>query len=483
MRILSRYLLKQHAVPFVFALTATTSIMLLNQVAKRLGDLVGKGLPWSVIVEVFALSIPFIVAMTLPMAVLVSVLYSISRLSTDNELTALKANGVSLAELMRPLLIAAVGVGVVAFLFSDHVLPRSNHRLRALLQDIGRKKPTFALKEQVINEVQRSRYFLRAGRIDQSTFQLRDVTLYDMSDQERSRVVYADSGYMQLTANQEDLHLTLFDGVLHEFNRYDPKVFQQMRFRRNIIRVAGVGNELDRNQNDTYKSDREMSVCEMNRVIADARREYTQTMRRASTLQTGDLRALVGLSAVAVDSTYPRARPGLYCGFLRKFLGFLLPPELRAQQGERRRQNPLPPDIVKRFNEPARQALITGTVPAPRFGEIQSLRDRAKGALYRQAAYRVEAHKKLAIAAASIVFVLLGVPAALRFPRGGVGLVVGVSMAVFTIYYVGLIAGEALANRLIVPPFWAMWGTDIIFSVVGVVWIWQLQHPGTRRAR
>src|SRR3954471_9622623 len=197
MRIVSRYILKQHAVPFVFALSATTGIMLLNQIAKRFGDLVGKGLPWSVIVEVFALSIPFIVAMTLPMAVLVSVLYAFSRLSTDNELTALKATGVSLGSLLRPLLIAAAGVAVVAFLFSDHVLPRSNHRLRTLLMDIARKKPTFALKEQVVNEVQRARFFLRAGRINQSTFQLHDVTLYDVGEQDRSRVVYADSGYME----------------------------------------------------------------------------------------------------------------------------------------------------------------------------------------------------------------------------------------------------------------------------------------------
>src|SRR5262245_39680355 len=136
MNIVSRYLLKQHAAPFIFALSGTTGIMLLNQVAKRFGDLVGKGLPGGVIVEVFALSIPFIVAMTLPMAVLVAVLYSFTRLSADNELTALKANGISLIQLMRPLLIAATGIAVVAFLFSDHVLPRSNHRLRSLLQDI-----------------------------------------------------------------------------------------------------------------------------------------------------------------------------------------------------------------------------------------------------------------------------------------------------------------------------------------------------------
>ena len=478
MRIVSKYILKQHAVPFVFAISATTSIMLLNQIAKRFGDLVGKGLPWGVIVEVFALSIPFIVAMTLPMAVLVAVLYAFSRLSTDNELTALKANGVSLGALMRPLLIAASGVAVIAFLFSDHVLPRSNHRLRTLLTDIARKKPTFALKEQVINEVQRARFFLRAGRINQSTFQLHDVTLYDMGEQDRSRVVYADSGYMEITTNQEDLHLTLFDGVMHEFSRYDPKMFQQMQFHRNVIRVAGVSNALDRSESDTFRGDREVSTCEMDAVISAARREEVVSERRAAAIQESDLRALVGLAAVTADTAVAPGRPSIYCGFLKRFAGFLLPAELRAEQGVRR--DSLAPDVVQHFNGPARQTLVTGTIPVPRWGEVQSLRERARGARIREANYLVEVHKKRAIAVACIVFVLIGVPAALRFPRGGVGLVIGLSMVVFTIYYVGLIAGETLGNHLIIPPFWAMWSSNIVFSLVGLYWLWRTSSQGTR---
>lgn len=118
-------------------------------------------------------------------------------------------------------------------------------------------------------------------------------------------------------------------------------------------------------------------------------------------------------------------------------------------------------------------------VPVPRWGEVQAYRDRARGARLREANYQVEAHKKRAIAFAAIVFVLIGVPAALRFPRGGVGLVIGLSMGVFTIYYIGLIAGEALANRQLVPPFWAMWGTNVIFSVVGLVWLWKTRHAAT----
>ena len=83
--------------------------------------------------------------------------------------------------------------------------------------------------------------------------------------------------------------------------------------------------------------------------------------------------------------------------------------------------------------------------------------------------YEIEINKKFALAAACLIFVLLGAPLALRFPRGGVGLVLGVSLGVFALYYVGLIGGESLANKGIIPPFWAMWGANVILTIVGVV--------------
>src|SRR3989449_11726466 len=85
-RTISRYLLRQHVAPLVFALAALTSLMLIQQVAKQLSGLLGKGLPPGVIAEVFVLSLPFIVAVTLPMAVLVAVLHVFTRLAGDNEM-------------------------------------------------------------------------------------------------------------------------------------------------------------------------------------------------------------------------------------------------------------------------------------------------------------------------------------------------------------------------------------------------------------
>ena len=83
--------------------------------------------------------------------------------------------------------------------------------------------------------------------------------------------------------------------------------------------------------------------------------------------------------------------------------------------------------------------------------------------------FEIEIHKKFSLAAACLIFCILAPPIALRFPRGGVGLVIGVSLVVFALYYVGLIGGESLANKGVVPPFWAMWGTNVIMTLVGIV--------------
>src|SRR6185437_1332370 len=182
LKLLTRYILREHIGPLVFALSSLTALLLLQQVAKQFGNLVGKGLGWAVIGEFFVLSIPFIIAMTMPMAVLVAVLYAFSRLTSENEVTALRASGISVMRLVRPAIIGGAVLGLVMLAFNDQVLPRSNHRLRTLQTDIARKKPTFALREQVINEVMPGKLFLRTSHIDEATDRMREVTIYNFDD-------------------------------------------------------------------------------------------------------------------------------------------------------------------------------------------------------------------------------------------------------------------------------------------------------------
>lgn len=473
-RILSRYLLRQHAAPFGFALAGITAFLLLQQVAKQFGNLVGKGLPWHVIAEVFALSIPFIIAMTLPMAVLVAVLYTFSRLAADNEITAMKASGISFARLVTPVLGGAATIALCALLWNDQLLPRANHRLRTLLVDITRKKPSFSLKEQVINEVIQGQFFLRAARIDPATNRLKDVTIYDLEDADRRRIIAADSGRMAYTPGGTDLYLTLLDGDIQEVKRAQPTQFNRTFFRVNRIRVAGIQNNLERTENDTYRGDREMTVCRMEREVAMARLDETRAHRQASWAMAADLHRLAGLAPppISPDSLTSDPPPGPYCRFWQRVVGWVLPREADAQTPAPARRPPPPPHAFPTLQPAPVSPLIT---PSAGVGE----ETRVRGARQRAATYEVEIQKKLALAAACIVFALIGIPVALRFPRGGAGLVIGTSVVVFAIYYIGLIGGEDLGDRLILSPFLAMWTPNLICGAVGLVGLWVVRSQGS----
>ncbi|KPJ96884.1 MAG: hypothetical protein AMS20_17890 [Gemmatimonas sp. SG8_28] len=477
MRILTRYLLKQHARPFFFALSALTCFELIRQIARKLGDLMGKGLPWSVILEFFLLTIPFLIAITLSMSVLVAVLYTMSTMSGDREVTAMRAGGVSLGQLLRPLLVAGTLVALISFVFNDQILPRTNHRLRSLMTDIYRTKPTFSIKPHVINEVQTGRVMLRTAHIDPATYPLRDVTLYNLEEAVRNRTIYADSGYLAFAPNQEDLYFTLYDGSIHEFDRNDPRTFQQTDFTRQLILVRGVGSEFVRRETDDYRGDRELGVCQLEEVVLDARRDRLRLERQADGAELNGLRALVGLPEIPVDTAISPPRRNLYCRALALVKSWITPTELEAQEAQRDSAMRRPDVGIDEGYEAA--PVVRRVRPRDRSNEIRLLRDRSKTALTRESVYLVELHKKGSIALACIVFVLVGVPLALRFPRGGMGLVLGAGMAVFAVYYVGLIAGESLANRLVVHPFVAMYASNILMGVLGLGGLWLVQRQGT----
>jgi lipopolysaccharide export system permease protein len=454
-RLLNRYLLRQLAAPFIFALTALTSLMLLSQIAKKFGALVGKGLPWTVIGEVFALSLPFIVAMTLPMAVLLAVLYTFSHLAADNEITAMRASGISGYQILKPVLVWGVCMAAFNFAFVDQVLPRSNARLRALLIDIGRKKPTFELREQVINEVPPSQYFLRASRIDPATGKLRGVTIYDVGGEASRRIIYADSGAMAYAEGQTDLSLRLYDGSIHQYRPSEPTRFQLTYFSVNDIRVKNVYDQLQRNTSESIRGDREMSTCEMLEVIRDARDQQELAREERAELVENDLRTLLALPPALPAPPPASTRNRGYCGWFETIRTLVLPKTVEAQ--------------------PSAQGLPSPRPQAPRarvrlssWSEVATAADRVREADRRAARYAVEVHKKWAISMACVSFVIIGIVMALRFPRAGIGLVIGGGLAVFSIHYVGLTAGESLADRGHLSPWIAMWTPNIALTLLGV---------------
>jgi lipopolysaccharide export system permease protein len=563
MKILNRYVLREHIGPLTFALAALTSLLLLNYIAKNIGQLVGKGLPWTVIVEFISLSVPFTVAMTLPMAVLVAVLYGFSRLAAENEITALKASGVSVGRVLVPVILGACVLTLLMIAFNDQVLPRANHRLRTLQSDIARKKPTFALRPRVINEVSPGKLFLSAAHIDQATSRLKEVTIYDLGDPTRDRTIYADSGLMALSSITGELELTLFDGSMNEVQKSTPGELQRMFYRVDLIRVKGVGDQLTRSTNDDFKSDREMTVCELQQNVASGEEAQDRAVAEVRRVMVNAARAAATGEAPPHGpgpATPPPPEPGLgrtYCDALAAVERFVdrfggpksngpsspagpqqpanavgavasLPPsaggagatpgiythpphvppvekpdEPKARPGwpvkhgderasaqpktstKRKPFKPMPRGIQPRLLTPHLPAFQAPAVQAPAYhpprmpsqvtltlnmlsSTVEATRAEVENGVRSVNLYDNQIHKMFAIAVACVIFVFLGAPIALRFPRGGVGMVLGVSLGVFALYYIGLIAGEPLAQRGTVSPFLAMWTSNIVFGIVGL---------------
>lgn len=496
LKLLDRYLIRQFIPPLLFAFTAMTSIMLLNQVARRFGALVGKGLPWSVIGEVFMLCLPFIIAMTLPMAVLIGVLYTFSHLAADSEITAMRASGVSVFRLVWPMALAGILITTLNFWFTDQILPDSNARLRNLLINIQRKKPTLELREQVINEIPPSGLFLRASRIDATSGRLRSVTIYDMSATDARRIVYADSGIMGFTPSGVDLQLQLYDGSIHGFRQSDQSVVQVTDFRTNTILVREVSNRLELDTDEGVRGDREMSTCEMMEIVRSAQYDVAGATHRRVDATGRDLRTLLDLPAPP-QVPRPQATPlPAYCLAFGALARMVTADSLASAQTDSAGPAPLPsprlPETTAAGRRPPRPAAgegLWGDAPTDRrvvrlaqWGEVSAARDEARTSTLRANQYLVEVHKKWAISLACLVFAMVGIPMALRFPRGGLGLVIGGGLAVFAVYYVGLIAGEGLGNKGIVPPWLAMWAPDLIFTVLAVFGLYRVgRESGSTR--
>ena len=519
--------------PLVFAMTALTSLLLLQYIAKRFGELVGKGLPWSVIVEFLLLSLPLTIALSLPMAVLVATLYAFSRLAAENEITAMKSTGVSLRNVLTPVMWAAAGVTLFMLGFNDQILPRANHKLRTLQGDIAQKKPTFALREQVINEVSPGKLYLRAGRLSQTSNVMREITIYDVGDYTRRRTIYADSGNMAVSPDQADLLLTLYNGTVQDVPVQKPNQLERLYFKTQLIRVRGVGNEFQKTQNDNYKGEREMSICEMERNAYHSRQQFNQA--RSELKEKLDLakrrKVKLGKEVLSTRTEAPLTVGigSAYCSLLKQSGVKALVAQTPAQkdtvkartdsirasiEAESRRVDTATAAPVPAAPAPPTPAAIGTTrpglpsiarpaplspkvnLPAPSQGaapppatnargdtltdmqripnevipaQVESARLRVTETLRSLNRYEVEIHKKFALAAACFIFVLLGAPIALRFPRAGVGLTIGVSLVVFGLYYVGLIAGESLARRGMVPPFVSMWIANAVFGVIALI--------------
>ncbi|MEJ2153432.1 MAG: LptF/LptG family permease, partial [Gemmatimonadota bacterium] len=436
-RTLSLYTLREHLGPFVFGLVIFTFIMLMNQVARQFQSLAGKGLGATVIVEIFLLSIPLTIAVTIPMAVLVATMAAFGRLAGDNEITAMRANGVGFHQILMPTIIAALLLSVATIWFNDTILPESNHRLSRLMKDIQRTKPTVVLEEKRFNDpTGLGDYRIEPDRLNRETNMMYGLRIFDMSDLSVQRTIFADSGRLDYTTNQEDAVLTLWDGQVHHRDITQPGEYEVLDFERQQLVMRGVASRLDRAREDSgMRSDREMDLGTLLENVRVEQAKIDTARQELKGVVTAHVATLIGDTLVlAVKDT----------------IGFSAVRSQAPIDQERFRAN-----TVERLSQ----------------GVDYALRQRSK--------YLVEYHKKFAIPFACLIFILVGAPIGVRAKRGGYGFAMGLSTLAFVFYYMALTGGEDLADRRLLPPWLAMWLANIVFLVFGI-WLFNRASRDSR---
>ncbi len=430
--ILVRYVLKELIAPFLASLFGITFLFVVDFLVKILDNVLSKGLPASTVLEIFVLNLAWMLSLSIPMAVLVSCLMSFGRMSGDQEITAVKAAGVSPLSLIRPVFVVGVLLSVLLMLFNNWVLPEANHRSVELMNAVSRKKPhVFIDAGKLITQFPDVQLWV--SRIDPSSGTLYGIQVFELEHKGPPRIVYADSASMEYVDNGATLMFKLRSGETHVVDADDPSNYFRIRFFAQDLALKNVDDRLER-RSRSYRSDREMPVEMMLDVVHDAEARYDTALTDAKARRLSSLQEL--RNRLEQDSIVPAEATSSYAS----------------------------DDTSK-----VRRALSR-----IRMSEVSVLRtterlySRMETEKKRSAQYLVEIHKKFSTSAACLVFILIGAPLGIMARKGGIGTGIIYSLAFFVIFWVCLIGGENLADRLIISPELAMWAPNIIIGAFGV---------------
>lgn len=418
--ILARYILRFHVGPFLFGTLTVMFIFLMQFLIVNIDKLLGKGLEPTLIVQVIIYSLAWMVVLAVPMGVLFSTLMAFGNMAAAHETTIIKSSGISLVKMMLPVIICGVGLFYGMYRFNNDVLPDTNHAFKVLMQDIQKKKPTFAI-EQGQFSTQLEGFTILSRKTD-STGRLYGMTVYDYQSPTRTNVLTADTGTVRFSADFSKVILDLTSGEIHQVNKVNRGDYRHITFSRHQVVIEARDFVFERSENGAFsRGDREMNIAAM----TEQRSQALSNVRRFDSLITNELKkyAQTKTSSLTLPSVDNESE-------LKSFV---------ARQSEG----------------------LKTTVESYLFQKNDYVRQANQ--------YEVEIHKKYAIPMACLLLVFVGAPLGVATRRGNFGISAAISLGFYIFYWAMLIMGEKLADRNHVSPAVGMWGGNVIIAVVGLL--------------
>ncbi|MCP4310498.1 MAG: YjgP/YjgQ family permease [Bacteroidetes bacterium] len=453
--------IKSFVGPLILTFFFVVFILLMQFLWKYIDDLIGKGLEFKIILEFLIYTAATLVPLAIPLAVLLASLMTFGNLAENLELLALKSSGVSLVRIMNPVIILTAFIAVAAFLFSNHVLPYSNLKMKSLLYDIQQQRPELTIKPGVFDNNLEG-YSIRIGDRDSRTSLLKDILIFDhTAKQGNVSVTAADSGYMKMSADEKNLLLTLYNGKSYielQKQKKDRKHVKSYPHRRDqfdqqemVIEMTGFG--LNRSDERLFRNSYSMMNLDQLHHFDDSLtidrnailEEFQRIIKKSLTGKPKTI--MINLSAFHPDSL-----------------------EKRKETGIEKVQHFHVDSAYAQLNKLERRRAISQAVNFARSNKsvTTSNMGTAEWKMSKLRRYQNEIHRKYAYSLLCLIFFFIGAPLGAIIRKGGLGMPVITSVLLFLIYYIISMMGEKFSREGLVPPYFGMWISTFILVPLSI---------------
>jgi lipopolysaccharide export system permease protein len=427
MRLLRRYIIKEMLSPFIFSLLVIIFILFVQFLLRAIDRFLGKGIDTFTIFEYLFLNLAWIVALAVPMAVLIASLMAFGRMSEDNEITAMRAAGISFLKIIRPGLIFGTIVCLLLLYFNNFILPEMNFKARILSGDIYRKRPVMSIDPgHFIGDLPDYGMIIggKTGEV------MEDVRIFSKNSRDKQTSIYSKTGELNTIGNE--LILTLYNGEIHELDIKDFGEYRRIQFSKHKINIP-MDDLLLMRRDTSNRTDREMTIP----MMFERKQSYQDRVNSVWKRMGNNYFKTMG------DSVAPKT--------LKKTLSNLSDYQLDVEQDTS-------------YSEAQTNTILRKikTLERQMTNEFNLLNSYQKSINK----YGVEIHKKFSLPVACILFVLLGAPLGVLARKGGFVVGMSLSFGFFLIYYLLLIGGEEMADRNLVSPAMGMWAPNIALFII-----------------
>lgn len=440
------FIVKSFFMLFVGTFFICLFIFMLQFLWKYVDELVGKGLEMSVMAKFFFYSALTLVPISLPLAILLASLITFGNFGERYELLAMKAAGISLIKIMRPLVFFVCGLVAISFYFQNVVGPIAQANLGTLIISMKQKSPELDIPEGVFYTTITD-YNLKVEKKDRRTGMLYDVLIYNMKDGfENAHIIYADSGRMEMTADKQHLWLHLYSGDLFENLKSQNMKSDNVPYRRESFREKHMIIEFDSDFN-----------------MADA----SIMSNQSSAKNMKSLQVSIDSMKIIGDSVGRQYYLEMSEGVFRSPYGLSKEDTIKIKEANIRNYN-----IDSLYNIAPlmqKQKIISGAA-----GRVENLASdltfksyTMEGNDYSMRKHEIEWHKKITISLSCLVFFFIGAPLGGIIRKGGLGMPVIVSVLLFIVYYIIDNTGYKMARDGKWIVWMGVWTSTAVLAPLG----------------